>query len=158
MRGQISQRVCFFLNQCRTVARTWSHRYCERRLVVYWVGVRCSEPRGLSSPDASPTPLAAPASAPSLSSTLIAPSPSLLPFPIVNRANLCSRRSRHLRTQTRCRSKRTAKRRYLRFRKWDHQQSRAMASCTLLFPLALLILLPFSLLGGPASFLHVCPR
>ena len=32
-----------------------------------------------------------------------------------------------------------ARRRYLRVRTRDHQQSRAMASCTLLFPLALLI-------------------
>lgn len=69
------------------------------------------------------------------------------------RANLCCRRNRHLRTQVRCRSTRTAKRRYLRFRKRDHQQSRAMASCTLLFPLALLILLPFSLLGTPTRLL-----
>ena len=36
----------------------------------------------------------------------------------------------------------------MRFRPRDHQQSRAMASCTLLFPLALLILFPFSLLGA----------
>jgi len=45
-------------------------------------------------------------------------------------ANLCSRRNRHLR----CRSTRTARRRYLRFRTRDPQQSRAMSSCTLLFP------------------------
>jgi len=62
--------------------------------------------------------------------------------------NLCSRRNRHLRTQTRCRSTRTDRRRYLRFRTRDPPQSRAMASCTLLFPLALLILLPFPLLGA----------
>ena len=68
-------------------------------------------------------------------------------------ANLCSRWNRHLSTQVRCRSTRTAKRRYLRFRKRDHQQSRAMASCTLLFPLALLILLPFSLLGARTRLL-----
>jgi len=67
--------------------------------------------------------------------------------------NLCSRRNRHLRTQTRCRSTRTARRRYLRFRTWDPQQSRAMASCTLLFPLALLILLPFPLLGARTRLL-----
>jgi len=41
----------------------------------------------------------------------------------------------------------------LRFRKRDHQQSRAMASCTLLFPLALLILLPFSFLGARTRLL-----
>ena len=36
----------------------------------------------------------------------------------------------------------------MRFRTRDPQQSRAMASCTLLFPLTLLILLPFPLLGA----------
>jgi len=39
------------------------------------------------------------------------------------------------------------------FRKRDHQQSRAMASCTLLFPLAFLILLPFPLLGARTRLL-----
>ena len=41
----------------------------------------------------------------------------------MTRANLCSRWNQHLRTQTRCRLTRTAKRRYLRFKKRDHQQS-----------------------------------
>jgi len=68
-------------------------------------------------------------------------------------ANLCSRRNRRLCTQTRCRSTRTARRRYLRVRTRDHQQSRAMASCKLLFPLALLILLPFPLLGARTRLL-----
>jgi len=40
---------------------------------------------------------------------------------------------------------RTARRRYLQVRTRDHQESRAMVSCTLLFPLAFLILLPFPL-------------
>ena len=71
----------------------------------------------------------------------------------MTRANLCSRRNRHLRTQTRYRSTRTAKRRYLRFTQRDHQHSRAMASCTLLFPLALPILLPFPLLGARTRLL-----
>jgi len=60
--------------------------------------------------------------------------------------NLCSRWNQHLRTQTRCSSTMTSRRRYLRVRTQDHQQSRAMESCTLLFPLAFLILLPFPLL------------
>jgi len=68
-------------------------------------------------------------------------------------ANLCSRRNRHFRTQTRCRSTRTARRRYLRVRTRDHQQSRAMAFCTLLFPLAFLILLPFPLLSARTRLL-----
>ena len=72
-------------------------------------------------------------------------------------ANLCSRQNRHLRTQTRCRSTRIARRRYLRFRTRDPQQSRAMASCTLLFPLALLILLPFPLLGARIRLLLRLP-
>jgi len=67
--------------------------------------------------------------------------------------NLCSRRNRHRRTQTRCRSTRTARRRYLRFRTRDPQQSRTMASCTLPFPLAFLILLPFPLLGARTRLL-----
>jgi len=46
-----------------------------------------------------------------------------------------------------------ARRRYLRVRTRDHQQSRAMASCTPLFPLALLILFPFSLLGARTRLL-----
>ena len=67
-------------------------------------------------------------------------------------SNFPQNSSRDIRTQVRCRSTRTAKRRYLRFRKRNHQQSRAMASCTLLFPLALLIL-PFSLLGARTRLL-----
>jgi hypothetical protein len=51
-------------------------------------------------------------------------------------ANLCSRRNRHLRTQGRCRSTRTARRRYWRVRTRDRQSSMAMESCTLLFLLA----------------------
>jgi len=68
-------------------------------------------------------------------------------------ANLCSRWNQHLRTQTRCQSTRTARRQYLRVRTRDHQQSRAMVSCTLLFPLAFLILLPFPLSGARTSLL-----
>jgi len=68
-------------------------------------------------------------------------------------ADLCSRWNLHLRTQTRCRSTRTARRQYLRFRTRDPQQSRAMASCTLLLPLALLILFPFPLLGARTRLL-----
>jgi len=67
--------------------------------------------------------------------------------------NLCSRRDRHFRTQTRCQSTRTARRRYWRVRTRDPQQSRVMASCTLLFHLALLILLPFPLLGARTRLL-----
>ena len=68
-------------------------------------------------------------------------------------SNFPQNSSRDIRTQVRCRSTRTAKRRYLRFRKRDHQQSRAMASWTLLFPLALLALLPVSLLGARTRLL-----
>jgi len=71
----------------------------------------------------------------------------------MDRANLCFCWNRHLRAQTRCRSTRTAKRRYLRFRTRDHQQSRTMVSYTLLFPLALLILLPFTLSGARTRLL-----
>jgi len=68
--------------------------------------------------------------------------------------NLCSRRNQHLCTQTRYQSTRTARRRYLRFRTRDPQQSRPKTSCTLLFPLTLLILLPFPLLGPRTRLLH----
>ena len=80
------------------------------------------------------------------------------PFLQMATANLCSHRNRHLRTQTRCRSTRTARRRYLRFRTRAPQQSRAMASCTLLFPLAFpfFFFFPFQALR-PASFLVVYP-
>ena len=67
-------------------------------------------------------------------------------------ANFCSRRNRHLRTQARCRSMRTKMRRYLRVRTQDHQQSMAMASCTLLFPLAFLII-PIPLLVARTGLL-----
>jgi len=60
-------------------------------------------------------------------------------------ANLCSSRKRHLRTQARCQSRRTARRWYLRVRTRVHQQSMEMASCPLLFPLVLPPLLPFPL-------------
>jgi len=62
--------------------------------------------------------------------------------------NLFSRRNRHLRTQARCRSTRTARRRYLRFRTRDHQKSMEMASCTLLFLLVLPLLVPFPFSGA----------
>jgi len=60
-------------------------------------------------------------------------------------ANLCSRQNRHLRTQARCRSTRTARRQYLRVRTRDHQQSTEMASCKFLFPLVFPLFLPFPL-------------
>ena len=60
-------------------------------------------------------------------------------------ANLCSRWNRHLRTQ--------ARRRYLRVRTRDHQQSMEMASCTLLFPLVLPLLLPSPLSGARTRIL-----
>jgi len=67
--------------------------------------------------------------------------------------NLCSRRNRHFRPQSRCRSTRTARRCYLRVRTRVHRQSMAMVSCTLLFPLALRFLLPFPLSGARTCFL-----
>jgi len=81
------------------------------------------------------------------SSTLVDRPPSLLPFPIDDQVQpLFSPESTSSHTDQ-ARLTRTAKRRYLRFRKRDHQQSRAMVSYTLLFPLTLFILLPFPLLG-----------
>ena len=41
----------------------------------------------------------------------------------------------------------------MRARTWVHRQSMAMASCTLLFPLALPLLLPFLLVGARTRFL-----
>jgi len=75
------------------------------------------------------------------------------PFLQMDTTNLCSRRHRHLRTQTRCRLMRTSRRRCLQFRTRDPQDSRVMTSCTLLFPLVFLILLPFPLLGARTRLL-----
>jgi len=81
--------------------------------------------------------------------------PSLLPFPrlLMAVANLCSRRNGHLCLQSRCRSTRTARIRHLQVRTRVHWQSMLMASCTVLFPLALPRLLPFPLLGAQTRLL-----
>ena len=68
-------------------------------------------------------------------------------------SNLCSRRNGHLRPQSRCRSTRTARMWYLQVRRRVHWQSMAMASYTVLFPLALPLLLPFPLLGAQTRLL-----
>ena len=87
------------------------------------------------------------------SSTSVDRPPSLLPVPIDAQGQpLLSTESTSSRTG-RVPIDGTARRRYLRFRKRDHQQSRAIASCTLLFSLALIILLPFSLSGTPTRLL-----
>jgi len=69
-------------------------------------------------------------------------------------ANLCSRRKRHLRIQTRCRSRRTARRRYLRITssqwRWHPANSCFPSSYPFFF------LFPFQALR-PAFFLHVYP-
>jgi len=82
------------------------------------------------------------------SSTLVDRPPSLLPFPIDGHGQpLFSQESTSSHTNQVLIDE-DSEEAILRFRTRDPQQSRAMASCTILFPLALLILLPFPLLGA----------
>jgi len=87
------------------------------------------------------------------SNTLVDRSPSLLPFHIVDEGQpLFSPESTSLHTDQVLINE-DSEEAIFAVQKTGSQQSRAMASYTLLFPLALLILLPFSLLGARTRLL-----
>jgi len=89
------------------------------------------------------------------SGTLADRPPFLLPLPLDGSGQpLFSPESTSSHMGRRCRSRRTARRRYLQVRTRDHQQSMEMAACPLLLPLVLPLLLPFSLSGART---RICP-